>query len=138
MKHFLFWIGFLLLIASCSSQKNVIREERNTDKEVVDKNVEYGMKTSNSKFANWYLNYKDSETYKSQHFYEDWNIKYVTAWNRKVSGSKKNKIFVSGIEYSSGIDYGFELNHELFYYFQYVEHVLRIKIMQGGPDLVNF
>jgi len=31
-----------------------------------------------------------------------------------------------------------ELNHKLFYYFQYVEHVLKIQIMSGGPHAAQF
>jgi len=36
------------------------------------------------------------------------------------------------------VDYGIEINHELFYYFQYVEQVLKIQIMPGGPRAVIF
>jgi len=84
------------------------------------------------------LENNDQNLYRSQKYYEDWNIKYVTVWNRRVLSSQRSRIFESSIEYSPSIDYGFDLNHQLFYYFQYVENVLKIKIMQGGPKLEIF
>jgi len=138
MTRFIFVMGVLLLLFSCSSQKKAIREESKSDNEKVVESVEYGMKTVDTKFASWYLENNDQNLYRSQKYYEDWNIKYVTVWNRRVLSSQRSRIFESSIEYSPSIDYGFDLNHQLFYYFQYVENVLKIKIMQGGPKLEIF
>ena len=52
--------------------------------------------------------------------------------------SRKNSFFEPIIGYNPEVDYGFELNHKLFYYFQYVENVLKIRIMEGGPKAVRF
>ena len=135
MKQLLIWLGILFLIASCSTQKEAIKEEKNVEKELVETNMEYGIKTAGSKFESWYLKYKDPTLFRSQKYYEDWNKKYVTAWNRRVIRSEKSRFFESSIDYTPGISYSFELNHELFYYFLYIENVLKIKIMQDGPKM---
>ncbi len=133
MKQLILSLGIILIIAACSTQKSATKVEGNTNEELVDESIEYGIITFGSKFNTWYQEHKKPELYHSQEYYEDWNIKYVDAWNRKVIGSNRSHFFKSAIEYTSGIDYGFELNHELFYYFQYVEKVLKIKIVQDGP-----
>ena len=51
---------------------------------------------------------------------------------------RKSSFFEPIIGYEPTVDYGFDLNHELFYYFQYVENVLKIQIMPGGSKAVHF
>ena len=82
--------------------------------------------------------HKNPAKYRSQQYYENWNRQYVIAWNHNAHVGKKNSFFEPIIGYEYNIDYGFELNHELFYYFQYVEHVLKIQIMPGGPQTALF
>ena len=50
---------------------------------------------------------------------------------------RKSSFFEPIIGYDPTVDYGFELNHKLFYYFQYVENVLKIQIMPGGPKVLT-
>lgn len=88
-------------------------------------------------FKSWYQTYKNPDLYRSLEYYSRWNKKYVSAWNSNVIRGRKESVFESAIGYKSGIDYGFDLNHELFYYFQYVENVLKIEIMKGGPNEVQ-
>ena len=45
----------------------------------------------------------------------------------------RRSFFQTIIGYEPNVDYGFKLNHKLFYYFQYVEHKLRIPILSNGP-----
>ncbi len=76
--------------------------------------------------------------YRSQQYYENWNRQYVSAWNFNAMSERKNSFFEPIVGYEYNVDYGFEINHELFYYFQYVEHVLKIQIMPGGPNAVFY
>jgi len=75
--------------------------------------------------------------YKSQSYYEYWNKQYVSAWNSKAIQNDSNSFFEPIVGYDSTVDYGFELNHKLFYYFQYVENILKISIMSGGPKSIR-
>lgn len=76
--------------------------------------------------------------FRSQQYYEGWNQQYVAQWNYLAVQSQKRRFFQSIIGYEPGVDYGFELNHKLFYYFQYVEKVLRIPILPNPPSGVVF
>ena len=53
------------------------------------------------------------------------NARYVQAWNEKVGQqSLYNSAFYpfeSRIDYNPSIDYGLELNYQLYHYFQYIE-----------------
>jgi hypothetical protein len=89
-----------------------------------------------SQFETWYELHKNPAMNRSLSYYEDWNKKYVLAWNQKAIGKNKNAFFSPIVGYHSKEEYGFEVNHKLFYYFQYVENVLGIQIMPNGPKAV--
>lgn len=138
MKKILFWIGILLLVSSCSSQKNLA--ERKTKPVAIEKkdSVEYTLETFDQRFETWYLLHDSPSQYHSQTYYEGWNRQYVSAWNANATDPRKSSFFETIVGYDPSVDYGFELNHKLFYYFQYVEHVLKIQIMSGGPKAPLF
>lgn len=137
MKQIFILIGVLLFIFACTTQRGVIQVKNNTVEVSAEDSLEYDLETFDSKFESWYLFQKSPAKYRSQFYYENWNKQYVLAWNAKLITSR-NSFFEPIIGYSPGTDYGFELNHELFYYFQYVEQVLKIEIMPGGPKVVLF
>lgn len=135
MKQFLIIISLILFIWSCSSKRGAVKAEKNNVEVTGADSVEYDMKTFDSKFESWYLVHNRPELYRTQDYYEYWNRLYVTAWNSHSVG-KKNSFFESIAGYDYNEDYGLELNHKLFYYFQYVEQVLKIEIMQGAPKVI--
>lgn len=98
--------------------------------------MEYGMETFDPKFKTWYRQQKEAQDNRSESFYEAWNKKYVMAWNEKAR-SAKNSFFEPIVGYSDSIDYDFELDHQLFYYFRYVEKELRVPILPDGPDSIS-
>lgn len=138
MRRLLLWIGFLLIFAACSTQKSAIKVESSSNDGIVEDGIEYGMETFDAKFETWYSMQKSPAQNRAQEYYESWNRQYVSVWNNKVMYGSKSSFFESIIGYDPEVDYGFELNHELFYYFQYVEQVLKVKIMPGGPKVEIF
>ena len=134
MKQILFWLGIILFIASCSTQKGVVQVISNDEESIVEDSLEYELETFDMKFESWYMLHNSPTNYHSQEYYENWNRQYVSAWNANATAGRKNSSFFEPIVgYEPNIDYGFELNHELFHYFMYVEHVLKIQIMPNGP-----
>lgn len=133
------WLGIvvILFIAACSTQKKIVKSSSNSV-EIANDSVEYGLETFDSKFETWYALNNNPVNYRPQAYYEGWNRQYVSAWNANVMDSRKSWFFESIIGYDPTIDYGFELNHELFYYFQYVENVLKMPIMSGSPKVVLY
>ena len=128
--------GLFLLVLSCSAPKGVVQIKENDTEIPAEDSIEYELETFDLKFENWYLIHNSPATYRSQAYYENWNRQYVSAWNYNAFHSSKSWFFEPVIGYSPAEDYGFELNHELFYYFMYVENVLKIKIMSGGPKSI--
>ncbi|HHX31492.1 MAG TPA: hypothetical protein GX712_02745 [Bacteroidales bacterium] len=138
MKNILMLIVVILLIWGCSGPKGVVSlEPNNGDVATVD-SIEYELIVMDTGFETWYL-LQDSPThYRSQQYYEGWNRQYVSAWNAYANQPSRRSFFQSIIGYESNVDYGFELNHKLFYYFQYVEKVLKIPILPNSPMSVVF
>lgn len=136
----IFWVaGILIAIWACTPQKGIIRVNSldGEKTETEDDSITYELETFDTKFETWYLLHKSPANYRSQSYYENWNRQYVTAWNLNAMDPRKSWFFEMVIGYDPTVDYGFDLNHELFYYFQYVEKVLKIQIMSNGPNVVN-
>lgn len=135
MRQFLIIIMLLLFIWSCSSKKGAVKVEKSNIETTQADSVEYDMETFDSKFETWYVTHNSATLYRTQDYYEYWNRMYVNAWNSHSAG-RKNSFFEPIVGYDQNEDYGLELNHKLFYYFQYVEQVLKIAIMPGSPKVI--
>lgn len=136
MKQLSFIIGALLFIIACSSQKGIVKIEPGNDEVAVEDSVEYELIVFDTKFETWYIMHDNPSQYRSLPYYENWNQRYVAAWNYKASTMRRGTFFEPIVGYEPTVDYGFELNHKLFYYFQYVERELKIEIMPGGPQSI--
>lgn len=138
MKRIIVWIGILLFAASCSTQKK-LTDKKVKPPEIEQKDsVQYDLETFDGRFETWYTLQNSPSQYHSQSYYEMWNKQYVSAWDAKAMNPSKNPFFEPIVGYDPATNYGFELNHKLFYYFQYVEHVLKIPILPNGPHVVLF
>jgi hypothetical protein len=138
MKKLLFGLGILIVALACSTQKGAVKVSP-VSEEIVDDSIEYDIETFDAKFETWYQMHNSPALYRSQGYYESWNKRYVTSWNINAMTGKHSNFFETIVGYDPTTDYGFELNHELFHYFQYVEHVLKIPIIPGGgPKAVPY
>lgn len=129
---FIFVIG--LFIFACSSQKSTVKENKSSDETASEDSTEYDVEMFDAKFKAWYKHYQTSANYNDQSYYESWNKQYVAMWNRKANSSSGKFPFDPVVGFDSNYNYGLELNHKLFHYFMYVENVLKIRIMPGGPN----
>jgi hypothetical protein len=126
-----------LLFWACSVPKGVVKVEKNEAVATTD-STEYELITFDTKFESWYIMHSSPAMMRSQSYYENWNRQYVSAWNFNAMQSSRNKFFEPIVGYEPNVDYGLDINHKLFYYFQYVENVLKIEIMPNGPKAVQF
>ena len=144
MRKFLPLFLIFLIGWACSTQKKLAEMKPRTvevaeqDSVAAKDSVEYNIETFDANFEAWYQMHNNQSTYHSLSYYEHWNKLYVAAWNANAMDPRKSSFFEPIVGYDPNVDYGLELNHKLFYYFQYVENVLKIKIMQGGPRAVPF
>jgi thioredoxin-related protein len=132
VKSNLFFIIFLLILASCAGNKKLSKVAiSNRDNEISD-STEYELIIFDPGFETWYLSHSKPDWYHSKDYYETWNSQYVIAWNSKAMDMRYSRFFESTIDYDPFVDYGLELNHKLFYYFMYVEKGLKIPILPPG------
>lgn len=137
MKQLYAILLMVLFAWACSAPKGTVKVERNEPVVAVD-SLEYDVETFDSKFETWFAQHNSPVNYRSLEYYESWNKQYVTAWNIKAATGSKNSFFEPIVGYDPAEDYGFDVNHKLFYYFQYVENILKIEIMPGGPRAIGF
>ncbi len=136
MKKWVYFLGILLILAACSTQKNALKVKANTEQITAEDSTEYDLETFDAKFETWYITQNNPAKYRSQAYYEVWNRQYVMAWNNKAASGRRQGFFEPIVGYDPTIDYGFELNHHLYYYFQYVENELKIKILKNSPKAI--
>lgn len=124
-------------LGACSVPKGIVRVEKSETVTAAD-SLEYELVTFDGKFESWYSMQNVPSRFRSQEYYEYWNKQYVNEWNYHSTQPGKSNFFEYIHGYDPTVNYGFELNHKLFYYFQYVENVLKIKILPAGPKAVVF
>ncbi|MHA7111601.1 DUF6146 family protein [Sunxiuqinia elliptica] len=125
---------FLILIAACASQQNI--QIKATDTVDTEDSVSYELIVLDPGFESWFLTYSKPSWYHSQQYYETWNEQYVNAWNYNSIWHRNARLLDGQIDYNPQIDYGLEINHKLFYYFQYVENKLKIRILSNSPRAI--
>lgn len=136
MKKIAGYLIVLLFIFACSTQKKAQINQNDAEPNVED-STEYDVEMFDGKFDSWYQRYQTPANYRQQSYYESWNNQYVIMWNSKASSSSGKFPFDPVVGYVPNEDYGFELNHKLYHYFMYVENVLKIRIMPGGPHFIQ-
>lgn len=123
----------IVLFTACTSQKSGKRHM--APKISVNDSTEYELIVFDPGFESWYALRNSAVQAKSKEYYHSWNIQYVNEWNNRVMTSRHSEIYGGQIDYRSNEDYPFEIEHKLFYYFQYVEHELHIPLLRNGPKV---
>lgn len=131
MKNAVFIIA--IIIAGCTVQKTT--QKKITPQITGKDSTEYELIVLDPGFESWYTFKNSPALYRSKAYYHDWNLQYVQEWNNKVISSRHSELYGDKIDYDFNVDYPFEIEHKLFYYFQYVEQVLHIPILKQGPQV---
>jgi hypothetical protein len=149
MKHSFFKIfGFLLVIVvvgiSCGSTKEAItvsddeklafnKQEGDTIK-IASDDIEYEIIIIEPGFNFWLQSIAKPEGYYTQSFLESRNNIYVIEWNQRVLQPQRYDpgLYELQIDYSSNIDYGYEVNYKLYNYFIYFQRKYNQRL---GPFL---
>lgn len=124
IKHLLF-IGSIFLLFSCSSGKqalSVVDEDSNAD------STEYELVVFEPGFDNWFETNRKPLWYYSHNYYKQWNSLYVREWNSRVNEPGSEQPFDNLIDYNFEVDYGKEIDFELFWYFIFIEDKYNLKL----------
>lgn len=103
---------------------------------------EYELTIIDPGFNTWFMTNARPINFYPHSFYQQWNYQYVVAWNEKVNQqvyySHPNYPFENRIDYSPHIDYGVELDYQLFWYFRYVQSLYGRVYNFPGFSVRNF
>ncbi len=128
MKHFLYILLMGVFIYSCGPTRDRSLEPGNgqiTENDTVriaNDSLEYEIIIIDPGFAYFLASQARPEGYYSQYYLENKNRFLVTEYNQRVNQPFRYDpdIYVQEIQYDPSIDYGYEVNYKLYYYFVYL------------------
>lgn len=134
MKNLIFLALTTLAFAACSSYSSfnkpvpvdeVISAKGTT---AVEDSTEYELLILDTGFESWFVTRNMPSMAHSNHYYKNWNHRYVIEWNQKHM--QGHPYFENHIYYDPFEEYGFDLNYKLYHYFQFVEEKTGIVLVQ--------
>ncbi|MEO1010154.1 MAG: DUF6146 family protein [Bacteroidota bacterium] len=124
----------LVLIYACGAGKETAIELSEAEKEIfnymendtvtiADEDSEYEIIIIDPGFNQWLRTIPKPEGYYSQNYLENRNQILVTNWNLRATQpfNFDPDLYLMQIDYDSQIDYGYEVNYKLYFYFVYFQ-----------------
>jgi len=129
-KRSVFFLVLLMSVLLLNAQKDKGKIKVVQDPESVD-SVKYELIVTDPGFETWYITRKLDQH--SDDYFRLKNIIYVHEWNsRYMNQSSYKNIYDCYIDYDPQINYGYEFNCRLYYYFKYFEEVNRLKLLPNS------
>ena len=141
-------IPLLLIIfvaySSCNSPKKNVDANYNKEHQqqgdtvrIVNEESDYEIIIIESGFNNWMRGRVRPRGYYSQQFLENRNLVYVTEWNNRVLNNQPygSQLYLWQIDYNPQIDYGYEVNYLLYYYFIYFQRTYDQRLAGWVPRI---
>ncbi|MEM6686659.1 MAG: DUF6146 family protein [Bacteroidota bacterium] len=123
------------VVCSCANQEKTITRKKDDTQKVSDTirlamgsdDVEHEIIIFEPGFTAWLVGYARPRDYYSQEFLEGRNRIYVTEWNlRCIEPARYNpNLYQQQINYRNNVDYGYEVNYQLYYYFIFFQQKYR-------------
>jgi hypothetical protein len=96
--------------------------------------TEYEITIIEPGFDSWLIGHAKPRWYYSNEYYRNKNNFLVSEWNSRVRETMRQQPYEYLIEYSPGIDYGLEVNYQLYWYFRYIENKYNIDLGIRAAD----
>jgi hypothetical protein len=131
MKFLIYILIILICFLGCNTSK-MISNSNNNDIHKTTSNdtiriandaLEYEIIIIEPGFDSWLVSTAKPEGFYSQSYLETRNYVYVTEWNSRVLQPQRfnPNLYEMQIDYSQGIDYGYDVNYKLYNYFIYFQ-----------------
>ncbi|MEM6894055.1 MAG: DUF6146 family protein [Bacteroidota bacterium] len=129
----IFCLVLSLVLNSCSSAKDVLvisEEEKKVFEvkegeavEIVNAEADYEITILDPGFYTWLQGFARPKGYYSKAFMANRNFLWAQEWNRRVLGPGYGdvRLYEMRINYDPGIDYGYDVNYQLYNYFIYFQ-----------------
>lgn len=130
MKNLLYVILVIFCFQRCNStyqRSNDSISEKNLKEQdtvrIANDEVEYEIIIIEPGFNSWLAGRAKPEGYYTQEYLENRNRQFVIAWNNRVLAPSQYdpSLYEQQIDYNPTIDYGYEVNYKLYYYFIYFQ-----------------
>lgn len=130
MKKY-YYLLLLFVLGACFTQRPVLNNSENAEKPVVISNdsLEYQIIILDIGFNSYLNSIAKPMNFYSDAYYKIKNDRYVSEWNVNVMNPRVGfrNVFEQRIDYDQSIDYGIEVNYQLYNYFKFVEYRYRYK-----------
>lgn len=141
MKNLLLIIIVTITLANCKARKaDISKQSINNEKvtqdtiRIANNELEYEIIIFEVGFNAWMARRARPKSFYTQTFLEARNIPYVVEWNRRATTSGFNhSLYDMQINYSQGVDYGFDVNYILYHYFVFFEEKYNQKLTTHNP-----
>ncbi len=127
----LLYLGLISLIFwACNSSKTIAVNEDKTSQpkasdtiRIANEELEYEIIIIDPGFNSWVISQAKPRNFYSQSYLEGRNRVYVAEWNNRLLQPNKYSpnLYEMRIDYSSGTDYGYEVNYLLYNYLIYFQ-----------------
>ncbi|UOB17392.1 DUF6146 family protein [Abyssalbus ytuae] len=151
MKYLCGILIFVIIFSSCGSshtnnnenlnitnaEKEAFNSQKGEPVKIANDSVEYEIIIIDPGFYTWLNSIAMSRGYYSQQFMENRNQIYVINWNQRVlNPSRYNpNLYEMQINYDPDIDYGYEVNYQLYNYFLYFQRKYNQRLGPFFPRL---
>ena len=132
MKLSIYIFLLAIVLIACNTTKPIPKGDNETAKisETPSDSTEYELLVFDGKFDT-FLAMQPSKEFYSNEYYRNWNIQYVSEWNaRHRNPLKYGNFYETLIDYETNIDYGIDLNHQLYNYFLFIEKEYGITLLR--------
>ncbi|MCF8273177.1 MAG: DUF6146 family protein [Flavobacteriaceae bacterium] len=138
MKFLIYILIILVCFIGCNTSKivntnnNIQQTTSNDTIRIANDSLEYEIIIIEPGFDSWLVSTAKPEGFYSQSYLETRNYIYVTEWNSRVLQPLRfnQNLYEMQIDYSKGIDYGYDVNYKLYNYFIYFQLTYK---QQLGP-----
>lgn len=130
MKNLLFLLILMLCLIGCNTTSKTITKDKdetsvksNDTVRIANEDVEYEIIIIEPGFNFWLESRAKQRGFYSQSYLETRNQIYVTEWNNRVNQPLRfdPNLYELRIDYDTRINYGYEVNYKLYYYFIYFQ-----------------
>lgn len=117
MKRLVILFFGIIFIWSCSSNKPLVQIE-NTSKPA--DSSEYTVFIIEPGFESWFATHRKPIWFYEEYYYKQFNQLYTNEWNIRVRSIDYDIPFYDFIDYNNAINYGKEVEHKIYWYFQFM------------------
>ncbi len=132
MKFGIFFLLSTFALIGCNTTKPIAKGDSETAKinSSEQDSTEYELIVFDAKFDT-FLAMQPSKEFYSNQYYHNWNIQYVSEWNsRHTNPLRYGSFYETMIDYQPNVDYGIDLNHQLYNYFLFIEKEYDIVLLR--------